>query len=197
MQTNIYHNIRVLVCLHLSAAVTIYPYVIGFEKRGHFAQNATFSLFNLPPFQGSESLGLQTWFVSSLDLLLHRSNVRTLRKPPVPSGEPPKRNIKRRFSNVSDVAARPAHTGSGWGPRFAASVAGWWKNIHTRFEVCSCYGSRDISVSKPKFGKCAKCPLFSNPVTYNIPSGVARVWQSVALATPIFIRLLHILSLCN
>ena len=82
------------------------------------------SLFNLPPLEGSESLGLQTWFVSSLDLLLHRSNVRTLSKPPVPSGEPPKRGIKRRFSNAIDAAARPAHAGCGRGPRFAASVVG-------------------------------------------------------------------------
>ena len=41
-----------------------------------------------------------------------------------------------------------------------------WKNIHARFEVHSYYGSWDISVLKQKFGKCAKCPLFSNPVTY-------------------------------
>ena len=136
------------------------------EKGALRAKRDFLSLFNLPPFQGSESLGLQTWFVSSLGLLLHRSNVRTLSKPPVPSGEPPKRGIKRRFSNAIDAAAHPAHAGSWRDSRFAASVVGWWKNIHTRFEVHSCYGSRDISVLKPKFGKCAKCPLFSNPATY-------------------------------
>ena len=53
----------------------------------------------------------------------------------------------------------------GWGSEFLASVAGWWKNIHARFEVHSCYGSRDISVLKWKFGKCAKWSLFSYPVT--------------------------------
>ena len=116
--------------------------------------------------QGSGCPRLQTWFVSSLGLLLHRSNVRSLSKPPVLSGELPKWGIKRRFSNAIDARARPAHTGSGRGPRFAASVVGWWKNIHARFEVHSCYGSRDISVLKQKFGKCAKCPLFSNPVTF-------------------------------
>ena len=50
---------------------------------------------------------LQTCFVSSLDLLLHRSNVRTLSKPPVLSGELPKRGIERQFSNVIDASARP------------------------------------------------------------------------------------------
>ena len=70
------------------------------EKGALRAKRDFLSLFNLPPFQSSESLGLQTWFVSSLDLLLHRSNVRTLSKPPVPSGEPPKRGIKRRFSGA-------------------------------------------------------------------------------------------------
>ena len=58
------------------------PYVTGFEKRGHFMQNAIFLLlFNLPPFQGSGSPRLQTWFISSLGLLLHRSNIRSLSKP--------------------------------------------------------------------------------------------------------------------
>ena len=78
----------------------------GFEKGGHFVQNAIFCHLNLPPFQGSESLGLQTWFVSSLGLPLHRSNVRTLSKPPFLSSEPLKRGIKRRFSNTIDAAAR-------------------------------------------------------------------------------------------
>ena len=118
------------------------------EKGALRAKRDFLSLFNLPPFQGSESLGLQTWFVNSLDLLLRRSNVRNLSKPPVPSGDPPKRGIKQRISNAIDVAARPAHTGSGRNPRFAVSVVGWWKNIHTRFKVHSCYGFRDISVFK-------------------------------------------------
>ena len=116
------------------------------EKGALRAKCNFLSLFNLPPLQGSESLGLQTWLVSSLDLLLHRSNVRTPSKPPVPSSESPKRGIKRRFSNVIDAGARPAHTGSERGPQFAASVVGWWKNIRARFGVHSCYSSRDISV---------------------------------------------------
>ena len=66
-------------------------YVTGFEKRGHFAQNAIFlSLFNLPPFQGSESPSFRLKFDSSLGLLLHRSSVRSLSKPPIASDEPPK-----------------------------------------------------------------------------------------------------------
>ena len=112
------------------------------EKGALRTKHDFLQLFNLPPFQGSGSPRLQTWFVSSLGLLLHRSNVRSLSKPPAPSGEPPKRAIKWRFSNA---IGRPTHTGSGRSSRFAASVVGWWKNIHARFEVHSCYGSRDIS----------------------------------------------------
>ena len=78
--------------------------------------------FKLSPFQGLKSPRPLAWLISSLDLLLHRSNVRSLSKPPVPSGEPPQWGIKRRFSNAIDALARPAHTGSGRGPRFAASV---------------------------------------------------------------------------
>ena len=141
--------------------------MVGYEKRDHFAQNAFFCHFsNCHQFKASSSR-LPTWFVGSFGLLLHRSNVRSYSKPPVPSGEPPKWGIKRRFSNEIDAAARPAHTGCGRGSRFAASVAGWCKNIHARFEVHSCYGSRDISVLKWKFGKCAKWSLFSYPVTYD------------------------------
>ena len=121
--------------------------------------------FKLSPFQGLKSPRLQTWFVGSLDLLLHRSNVRSYSNPPVSSGELSKWGIKRWFSNAIDVLARYAHTGSGRSPLFAASVVGWWKNIHTRFEVHSCYGSRDISVLKQKFGNSAKWSLFSDPVT--------------------------------
>ena len=116
-------------------------------------------IFKLSPFQGLKSPRLPTWFVSSLGLLLHRSNVRSCSKPPIPSGEPPKWGIKWRFSNEIDAATRPTHTGCGRGSRFAASVAGWCKNIHTRFEVQSCY---DINVLKWIFRKWS---LFSYPVT--------------------------------
>ena len=51
---------------------------------------------------------------------------------PVPSGERPKWGIKGRFLNV---IARPAHTGCEQGSQFAASVAGWCKNILARFDV--------------------------------------------------------------
>ena len=131
-----------------------YNVMTGYEKRDHFAQNAIFlAFFKLSPFQGFKSPRLRTWFLSSLDLPLHRSNVKSYSKPPVPSAEPPKRGIKLWFSNAIDVRDRP---GSGRGSEFLASVARWWKNIHTRFEVHSCYSSRDISVLKRKFGKCVK-----------------------------------------
>ena len=150
--------------------------MVGYEKRDHFAQNAIFwHFFKLSPFQGLKSPRLLTWFLSSLGLLLHRSNIRSYSKPPVPSSEPPKRGIKRWFSNTIDVRAHPTHTGRGWGSEFLASVAGWWKNIHAWFEVHSCYGSRDISVLKWKFGKCAKWSLFSYPVTYDSVLATANV----------------------
>ena len=136
------------------------------EKGPFRAKRVFLPFFKLSPFQGLESPRLLAWFISSLDLLLHRSNVRSLSKPPVLSGEPPKWGIKRRFSNAIDVRGRPTHTGSGRGPQLAPSVDGWLKNIHARFEVHSCYGSRDISVLKWKFGKCAEWSLFSYPVTY-------------------------------
>ena len=85
------------------------------DKGGKFNAIIIFFLFfNLPPFQGSESLGLHTWFVSSMGLLLHRSN-RTLSKPPVPSSETPKRGIKQQFSNTINVGTR------GWGLGFAVN----------------------------------------------------------------------------
>jgi hypothetical protein len=127
--------------------------------------SATFQIVTI-----QEPWAFLAWFISSLGLLLHRSNVRSCSKPPVPSGELPKRGIKRRFSNAIDALARPSHTGNGRGSEFAASVVGWWKNIHARFQVHSCYGSRDINVLKQKFGKCAKWSLFSYPVTFKYPN---------------------------
>ena len=129
-----------------------YPFVIGYEKRVNFTQNVIFWLFSNSPFQGLNSLRLSTWFIRSIGLLLHRSNIRSYSKPPVPSGEPPKCGIKWRFSNAIDTHTSSAHTGSGRGSEFLVSIAGWWKNNHTRFKVHSCYGFRDISVLKRKFG---------------------------------------------
>ena len=136
------------------------------EKGPYRAKRDFLPFFKLSPFQGLKSPRLLAWFVSSLGLLLHRSNVRSPSKPPVQSSEPPKQGIKRRFSNAIDARARPAHTGNWRGSWFAASRVGWWKNIHARFEVHSCYGFRDINVLKWKFGKCAIWSLFSYPVTY-------------------------------
>ena len=138
------------------------------EKGPYHAKRDFLPFFKLPPFQGLKSPRLLTWFVGSLGLLLHRSNVRRLGKPPVPSGEPPKWGIKRRFSNVIDARARPAHTGNGQGSQLVASVAGWWNNIHAKFEIHSCYGSRDIKVWICKFRKCAIRSLFSYATTYTV-----------------------------
>ena len=87
--------------------------VTGFEKRGHFAQNAIFCHFSTyHHFKAVKALGfrlglLAVWAFYFTDPTLES---------PVPSGEPPKRGIKRRFSNAIDAAARTAHTGSGRGP---------------------------------------------------------------------------------
>ena len=115
------------------------------EKGPLRAKRVFLPFFKLSPFQGLKSSRLLTRFVGSLGLLLHRS-VRSYRKASVPSSEPPKWGIKWRFSNAIDVAGHPAHTGNGRGSEFLASIAGWWKNIHTKVQVHSCYGSRDISV---------------------------------------------------
>ena len=115
-------------------------------EKGPFRAKHDFCHFSNSPFQGLKCPRLLAWFISSLDLLLHRSNVWSLSKP-VPSGEPPKWGIKRQFSNAIDTCARPTHTGTGRDPRIAASV-GWLKNIHARFEVHSYYGSRYTSVLK-------------------------------------------------
>ena len=109
-----------------------------------------FPFFKLSPFQGFKSPRLLIWFVGSLSLPLHRSNIRSYSKASVPSSEPPKWDIKRWFSNAINAPARPTHTGNGQGSEFLASVAGWWKNIHVKVQVHSCYGSRDISVFKMK-----------------------------------------------
>ena len=136
------------------------------EKGPLCAERVFLLFFKLSPFQGLKRPRLPTWFTGSLGLLLHRSNVRSLSRPPVPSGEPPKWGIKRRFLNAIDALTCPAHTGCGRSSRFAASVVGWCKNIRARFEVHSCYGSIDISVLKWKLGKYTKWSLFSYPVTF-------------------------------
>ena len=52
------------------------------------------AFFKLSPFQDLKSPRLLTWCLSSLGLLLHKFNVRSYSKPPIPSGEPPKGGIK-------------------------------------------------------------------------------------------------------
>ena len=160
----------VLVCVYLYICIHECAYMYIWEKGALGAKCDFLPLFNLPPFRGSRSPRLQTWFVSTLGLLLHRSNGRSLSKPPVPNGEPPKWGMKWRFSNEIDAAARPPPPHRMWaGPTICSECSRMMEEyIHARFEVHRCYGSRDISVLKQKFRKCAKCPLFSNPVTYNI-----------------------------
>ncbi len=83
------------------------------------------------------------------------------------------RATKDRHKTAIDQHACPAHTGNGSGSKFAANV-GWWKNIHARFEVHSCYGSRDI------IGKSAKWSLSLYPVTYVMTLYMVRVIHSTS-----------------
>ena len=65
-------------------------------KKGSYRAKRDILLFlKLPPFQGHRSPRLPTLLVGGLGLLLHISNVKNYSKPLVPSGEPPKRGIKR------------------------------------------------------------------------------------------------------
>ena len=92
------------------------------------------------------------------------------------------------------MRAHHAHTGSGRGSEILASVAKWSKNIHSKFQVCSYHRFKVISVLKPKFGICTKCPLFSDPDTYMYVYCVVKcskcgiyLWSlSVKSATQIF-----------
>ena len=50
--------------------------------------------------------------------------------------------------NVINTCTRPTHTGRVLGLEFLTSIAGCGKNLHARFQVHSCYGSRDLSILK-------------------------------------------------
>jgi hypothetical protein len=123
--------------------------------------------FKLSPFQGLKSPSLP-WFESCLGLLLHRSNIRSYSKPPVPSSEPPKQGIKWRLIFEHDRRAHSPRPYRKWhGSEFLVSIAEWLKNIHARFQVHSCYGSKDIGILNKKLGNVRYDPfLISCPVTY-------------------------------
>jgi hypothetical protein len=75
-------------------------------EKGPFRTKCGFFLpfYKLPPFQGTKSPRLLSWFICGLGLLLYSSSIRSYIKSPVPSSEPPKRGIKRQFSNAIDSA---------------------------------------------------------------------------------------------
>ena len=83
------------------------------EKGPLCAKCDVLPFFKLSPFQDLKSPGFLAWFISSLGLLLHRSDIRSYSEPSVPSGELPKRGIKWQFLNMIDTLARPAHTRNG------------------------------------------------------------------------------------
>ena len=154
------------------------------EKGPYHAKRDFLLFFKLSPSQGHKSPRFPTWFVDSLGLLLHGSNIRSLRKPPVPNSELPNWGIKPQFLNTINSCICSAQTGSGCGTKFLAHVAGWCENLHTKVEVCSCYTFQVISVLKWKFRKCAIWSLFSYPVTYNAGDTVGHWlhnWTGVVL----------------
>ena len=127
---------------------------------GHFAQTTVFVIFKTCHyFKPVRPLAVWTFYMYITD----RSNIRCLSKPPVPSDEQPKRGTRRLFSNTIDAHTHPAHTRSGQGSQFAASVVGRC----ARFEVHHCYGSRDMSIKNKNSGNVQHAPLFSNLVIYD------------------------------
>jgi len=86
--------------------------------------------------------------------------------PPVLSGEPPKWGRKQQFQTVGSIHTHHTHNASGWVLEILANVAKWTKNIQSKFQVCSYYSFKVISILKPKFWICTKLPLFSDPATY-------------------------------
>jgi len=63
--------------------------VVVYEKGTILRKMQFLAVFKLSPFQGHKSPRLLAWFLHSLGLLLHNSNVRSWSKPPVPNGELP------------------------------------------------------------------------------------------------------------
>ena len=88
--------------------------------------------------------------------------------PPVSSGEPPNWGIKQQFQTVGSIHTRHTHNASGWVLEILANVAKWTKNIQSKFQVCSYYSFKVISILKPKFWICTKLPLFSDPAAITV-----------------------------
>jgi len=90
--------------------------------------------------------------------------------PSVLSGELPKWGINRAISIL-------------------ASVAKWSRNIHSKFQVCSYHSFKVISVLKPKFGVCTKCPLFSDPVTYKFLLRKSSIFTFAGLSPDLLLEI--------
>ena len=98
------------------------------------------------------------WYIGSLALLLHWSNVRRHSlKPPV---RPKQWATKVRHKTIYHRVLSPPTPGEEvW--------LGQQDNInyiHAKVQVLSCHGSRDL---RWKFGNCVKWSLFSHPITWN------------------------------
>ena len=126
------------------------------------------------------------FWLGSLGLLLLRSNVRSLSKPPVPSSEPPKRDIKQCFQTWLMCALTPPIPRWAWF-RILVNVVGWWKNVRVKFHVHSYYGSRDTQRFKTEILSHAIYPSLCRYglVTKKIASEIERVHQlHIACAGP-------------
>ena len=56
--------------------------------------------------------------------------------------------INGQFRTVGSMCACHTHTWSGWGSKILASVTKWSTNIHSKFQVCSYYSLKVISIFK-------------------------------------------------
>ena len=107
-------------------------------------------------FQTVTTLWLQAFHLVCRQFRLHRSNVRSYSKPPVLSSELPNWGKKQRRLMCLLTPPTPEMRAT-WNS-LQVLLAGWWKSIHAKAQVHSCYGSRDIRVEKWKFRKCTKFP---------------------------------------
>jgi len=157
----------------------IYIYVTGSEKGGHFVQNANFYHFsNCHHTKAFRPLGfplaLQTLQAFYFTDPMLKATAYLLSRAVSCQSEV----LNGRFRTAGSMRAHHAHTGSGRGLEILVSVVKWSKNIHSKFQVCSYHSFKFISVLKPKFGICVKCPLFSDPVTYIHTRSLMHLWYT-------------------
>ena len=132
--------------------IPFWTYVIGYEKRVNFVQNAIFWHFQTVTVPRPKQFQ-----ASHLVYKQYRPFTSQIQRLKLQQASCPKR-----------WAAKVRH-------KMTFFEHDQCKDNYVKFQVHSCCGSRDISVLKWKFGKCTKLTLFSYPVTYNTRNNWARV----------------------